>query len=80
MLHCLWSADLSKNFSQWIVSIFIFLNQYFLSISIFSQYLFQYILPDGKVRGYRDTIALISNNGQFKISISELCKSASRAI
>ena len=41
ILHYLWSADLSKSFSQLNMSIF-----------IFSQYFFQYILPGGKVWGY----------------------------
>ena len=41
ILHYLWSGDLSKSFSQLILSTF-----------TFSQYFFQYILPGGKVWGY----------------------------
>ena len=40
ILHSLWSADLSKSFSQLIVSIFTFLNQYFLPIFIFFSIIF----------------------------------------
>ena len=40
ILHYLWSADLSKWFSQLIWSIFTFLNQYFSPIFIFAQYFF----------------------------------------
>ena len=36
-MHYLWPADLSKTFSQWIVSIF-----------IFSQYFFQWLFPGRK--------------------------------
>ena len=44
IMHYLWSADLSKNFSQLIVSIFIFsmcFYQLIVSIFLFSQYFFQ---------------------------------------
>ena len=49
ILHCLWSADLSKSFSQLIELIFTFPKQQFLPIFIFSQYFFQQILPGGKM-------------------------------
>ena len=47
VLHYLWSADLSKTFFQFVMSIF-----------IFSQYLFQWILPGGNVWGYPTLLIL----------------------
>ena len=53
ILHYLWSEDLPKSFSQLIMSIF-----------IFSQYFFQYILSGGNIWGY--PTLLISRFINFK--------------
>ena len=68
ILHYLWSADLSKSFSQLNVSIFTFPNQQFWLIFIFSQYFFQKILPSKKGWGYPSL--LISWLINFKYSVS----------
>ena len=52
ILHYFWSADLSKSFSQLIVSIFTFFNQWFLPIFIFSQYFSNRFCPVEKVWVY----------------------------
>ena len=59
LLHYLSSADVSKSFSQLRVAIFTFLNQQFFRTFIFSQYFFQYILPDEKVWGYPTLLVMI---------------------
>ena len=53
-VHYLWPTELSKSFSQLIMSIF-----------VFPQYFFQQILPGGKVWGY--PVLLISRFINFKL-------------